>query len=81
MGLPLLDSLTPIQPLLAGTAERAVAWSRELERQGILVTAIRPPTVPEGSARLRVTLSAAHTRQQLERLLEALSRLNPEAGS
>jgi 8-amino-7-oxononanoate synthase len=73
LGLPLMPSETPIQPLLAGTSARALAWSAALERQGILVSAIRPPTVPDGSARLRVTLSAAHSRQQVERLLEALA--------
>ncbi len=75
LGLPLMASETPIQPILAGTAEQALAWSRRLEREGILVSAIRPPTVPEGAARLRVTLSAAHTRGQLDRLLSALARL------
>jgi 8-amino-7-oxononanoate synthase len=78
LGLPLLDSTTPIQPILAGSAQQALAWSRRLEARGILVTAIRPPTVPEGSARLRITLSASHTEQQLERLLDALSTLNEE---
>ena len=75
LGLPLGDSSTPIQPLIAGSASRALAWSRTLEDAGILVTAIRPPTVPEGSARLRVTLSAAHTDDDLERLLDALADL------
>jgi len=78
LGLPLMDSDTPIQPILAGSAQRALAWSRRLEHQGILVSAIRPPTVPEGSARLRITLSAGHTDQQLERLLEALAHLDEE---
>ena len=75
LGLPLMDSRTPIQPLLAGTSEQALAWSGELEQQGILVSAIRPPTVPEGGARLRVTLSAAHSDAQLDRLLDALASL------
>jgi len=75
LGLPLLDSNTPIQPILAGSAQRALEWSRRLQEQGILASAIRPPTVPEGSARLRITLSARHTEQQFERLLEALSNL------
>ncbi|MET0053087.1 MAG: 8-amino-7-oxononanoate synthase, partial [Candidatus Thiodiazotropha sp.] len=57
IGLPLMDSITPIQPVVAGSAEQALDWSRQLEARGILVTAIRPPTVPEGSARLRITLS------------------------
>ncbi len=75
LGLPLMASETPIQPILAGSAEQALAWSRALEEQGILVTAIRPPTVPEGSARLRITLSAAHSDEQLDRLLGALATL------
>ncbi|MFT6916705.1 MAG: 8-amino-7-oxononanoate synthase [Motiliproteus sp.] len=73
LGLALMDSQTPIQPILVGSSERALALSAALARRGILVTAIRPPTVPEGSARLRVTLSAAHTREQVERLLQALA--------
>jgi 8-amino-7-oxononanoate synthase len=79
LGLPLMDSPTPIQPILAGSAEQALAWSRQLEAQGILVSAIRPPTVPAGSARLRVTFSANHTDRHLERLLAALATLDREA--
>jgi len=79
LGLPLMASATPIQPLLAGSAARALAWSRHLEGQGILVTAIRSPTVPEDRARLRVTLSAAHSAAQVEHLLEALATL-PRGG-
>ena len=75
LGLPLLPSPTPIQPILAGSAERALAWSQALEARGLLVTAIRPPTVPQGAARLRVTLSALHSDQDLDLLLEALARL------
>jgi len=75
LGLQLMDSVTPIQPIVAGTAEQAVAWSRALEAAGILVTAIRPPTVPAGTARLRVTFSASHTDAQLDRLLAALAGL------
>lgn len=73
LGLPIMQSETPIQPILAGSAEQALAWSSRLEQQGILVSAIRPPTVPEGSARLRVTLCANHTDEHLDRLLEALA--------
>jgi 8-amino-7-oxononanoate synthase len=80
LGLDLMPSETAIQPILAGSAERALAWSRALEAQGMLVTAIRPPTVPAGSARLRVTLSASHEIDQVDRLLEALGRLDAEAG-
>ncbi|MBV2096979.1 MAG: 8-amino-7-oxononanoate synthase, partial [Candidatus Thiodiazotropha sp. (ex Codakia orbicularis)] len=80
IGLPLMESATPIQPILAGSSEQAVAWSMELEEQGVLVSAIRPPTVAEGSARLRVTFSANHTDRQLERLLDALAKL-PQAAA
>jgi len=79
--LPLSQSSTPIQPVLAGSAERALAWSRQLEERGILVSAIRPPTVPEGSARLRITFSANHTDRHLERLLQALAGLSLEGAS
>ena len=75
IGLNLMDSPTPIQPILAGSAEQALAWSAALEAAGLLVTAIRPPTVPEGTARLRITLSAAHTADDIDRLLAALQVL------
>jgi 8-amino-7-oxononanoate synthase len=75
LGLSLAASETPIQPVIAGTAERALAWSRHLETAGILVGAIRPPTVPEGSARLRVTFSAVHEEADVDRLLDALAEL------
>lgn len=71
--LELLQSSTPIQPLLIGEAARAVELSDALCAQGVLVTAIRPPTVPQGTARLRITFSAAHTFADVDRLLEALS--------
>lgn len=71
-GLSLMPSQTPIQPVMAGSAEQALAMSARLEEQGILVSAIRPPTVPEGSARLRVTLSANHRDEDIDRLLEAM---------
>ncbi len=76
IGLPLMASETPIQPILAGCSEQALKWSGALEAEGILVTAIRPPTVPEGSARLRVTLCANHRVEQVDRLLGALDSLN-----
>lgn len=77
LGLPLMDSPTAIQPLLLGDAEAALAASQALEAQGLLVTAIRPPTVPSGQARLRITLSAAHEENHVDRLLEALGRVRP----
>jgi 8-amino-7-oxononanoate synthase len=72
LGLRLADSATPIQPLLTGSAEAALHLSAALRDQGILVSAIRPPTVPEGTARLRITFSAAHSAAQVDRLLAAL---------
>ena len=75
IGLQLGDSRTPIQPILLGDSQRALSWSADLCRQGILVTAIRPPTVPDNAARLRVTLSAAHTAAQVDTLLEVLSEV------
>ncbi|SDW38437.1 8-amino-7-oxononanoate synthase [Thiocapsa roseopersicina] len=81
LGLPLSESPTPIQPLIAGSSHQALAWAAELEARGILVGAIRPPTVPEGSARLRVCLSAAHTESMVDYLLDALAALQPAAPS
>lgn len=73
IGLTLMDSFTPIQPILIGDSERAMRLSRLLRERGLLATAIRPPTVPAGSARLRVTLSAAHSAAQVQLLLEGLA--------
>ena len=73
LGLPLMKSSTAIQPVVLGDAERALQASRVLEQNGFLVTAIRPPTVPAGKARLRVTLSAAHSEADVDRLLDALT--------
>lgn len=75
MDFELTDSVTPIQPIIAGSSEIALDWSRQLESKGILVTPIRPPTVPEGTARLRVTLSASHQGHHLTRLIQALAEL------
>jgi 8-amino-7-oxononanoate synthase len=77
IGLQLMDSPTPIQPILIGESARALQLSELLKARGLLVGAIRPPTVPAGSARLRVTLSAAHSDAQLELLLEALAECWP----
>lgn len=77
IGLSLMASPTPIQPILVGDSERALKFSALLKARGLLVGAIRPPTVPAGSARLRVTLSAAHSEAQLERLLAALAECWP----
>lgn len=80
IGLTLMDSATPIQPILIGDSARALRLSALLRERGLLVTAIRPPTVPAGSARLRVTLSAAHSEAQLELLLHALAECWPLLG-
>ena len=79
-GLPLLPSSTAIQPLLVGGNADALALSAALEACGYWVTAIRPPTVPEGSARLRIALSALHEPAQIDGLLEALERAHDVAG-
>ncbi|MGG5290476.1 8-amino-7-oxononanoate synthase [Pseudomonas shirazensis] len=78
IGLQLMDSQTPIQPILIGDSGRALRLSQMLRERGLLVTAIRPPTVPAGSARLRVTLSAAHTEAQVQLLLNALADCYPQ---
>lgn len=75
MGYQLMASSTAIQPVLVGDVEQAMAMSEVLEREGILVTAVRPPTVPAGTARLRVTFSAAHTDAHLDRLLQAFHQI------
>lgn len=75
LGLPLMPSPTAIQPLLLGEAQATLDAAQALEAQGFLVGAIRPPTVPQGKARLRITLSAAHEEEHIDRLLEALSGL------
>ncbi len=66
---------SPIIPVILGSEERAVKASAALLAQGLWVPAIRPPTVPVGTSRLRVTLSAAHTDKQVKRLIEALAPL------
>jgi 8-amino-7-oxononanoate synthase len=75
LGLELMPSSTPIQPLVVGDAGQAVAMSEALLKRDILVTAIRPPTVPQGTARLRFTFSAEHTEEQVDQLLDGLSQL------
>ena len=76
VGLPLLTTatLTPIQPVILGSSEATLSAQNELLAAGYCVVAIRPPTVPRGGARLRVTLSAAHTETQVDGLVEALCR-------
>jgi 8-amino-7-oxononanoate synthase len=74
LGLNLLPSDTPIQPLITGSNEQALSISETLYNQGILVSAIRPPTVPANSARLRITFSAQHEESDVDSLLAQLER-------
>jgi 8-amino-7-oxononanoate synthase len=69
------NSQTAIQPLLIGDDEKAILISQQLFEHGFLATAIRPPTVPEGTSRLRITLSARHTHEHIDQLINALSKL------
>jgi 8-amino-7-oxononanoate synthase len=73
LGLALMDSDSAIQPLVVGDAVEAVRLSERLREQGLLISAIRPPTVPAGTSRLRITVTAAHSEAQVDRLLESLA--------
>jgi 8-amino-7-oxononanoate synthase len=79
LGLSLSASHTPIQPLILGESNAALAASQALRARGMLVPAIRPPTVPQGAARLRITLSAAHDETEVDRLLDGLAALPSSA--
>ena len=68
-GLNIENSHTAIQPLLVGDDKKALHISQQLFKRGLLVTAIRPPTVPEGTSRLRITLSAGHITRLIETLI------------
>lgn len=75
LGLPLLNPdgpATPIQPLLLGDNSEALSLAAALRARGILAVAIRPPTVPPGTARLRISFTAAHSNEQVDKLLQAL---------
>jgi 8-amino-7-oxononanoate synthase len=74
-----LPSNTAIQPLIVGSNEEALRVALALRERGLWVPAIRPPTVPAGTARLRVTLSSAHTHEQVQQLVDALQQLEPGA--
>jgi 8-amino-7-oxononanoate synthase len=75
LGLRLPLTETPIQPVILGSEDAAMAASDSLRKRGLWVPAIRPPTVPKGSSRLRITFSAAHGDDDIERLLEGLAGL------
>ena len=74
IGLQLMASDTPIQPILVNDDQLVVAINQQLRESGFMVGAIRPPTVPKGTGRLRISLSASHTEQQVDQLLDALER-------
>lgn len=76
----LVASSTPIQPLIIGSNAEAMRVAAALYEAGLWVPAIRPPTVPAGSARLRITLSAAHSAAQVQRLIDALQQLEKAGG-
>ena len=75
LGLELMDSMTAIQPVVIGSSEQALALSEKLLEKNILIGAIRPPTVLEGTARLRVTFSATHTIEHVDKLLTVLDEV------
>ena len=76
LGLPLMPSNTAVQPLLYGSTEKTLQVSAALAEQGILISAIRPPTVPVGTSRLRVTLSASHTSEDVRKLIKVLAKIS-----
>lgn len=80
-GLQLMRSNSPIQPIILGSEARVLAFAEQLAARGFLVVAIRPPTVAVGSARLRVTLSAEHSLEQVDALLGALTDISAYAGA
>ena len=75
LGFRVMPSMSPIQPLLAGDPARGLAMSRALEERGCLIAEIRPPTVPEATSRLRITLTAAHEVSDIDDLLDALASI------
>ena len=72
-GLVLMKSDSPIQPMIIGDSHSTLKLASELQTRGFLVIAIRPPTVPKGTSRLRITLTAAHEQAQLDSLLDAIA--------
>jgi 8-amino-7-oxononanoate synthase len=77
LGFPETNSRCQIVPFVVGDSAEAVRFSKRLEECGLLVPAIRPPSVPEGTARLRISLTAAHTEADVARLVEALATCRP----
>lgn len=75
LDLQLMDSFSPIQPIVIGDEAKTLAIAEQLAARGILIIAIRPPTVPAGSSRLRITFSAEHSIAQVDQLLTALAEV------
>ena len=75
LNLQLMDSFSPIQPIVIGDEANALLISQKLAERGILIIAIRPPTVAVGSSRLRITFSAEHSVVQVDQLLTALAEI------
>ena len=72
LSLTASQSVTSIQPIVTGSSEKALQWSRELVNHGCYVSAIRHPTVPKNTARLRITITAGHSFEQIDKLTEGL---------
>ncbi|MGB9735676.1 MAG: 8-amino-7-oxononanoate synthase [bacterium] len=80
LGFDVSDDPTPIIPLIIGDADKTMKVSSLLFKKGIFVSGIRPPSVPEGTSRLRLTVTAAHTRDMLEQVIDAMRTVNPKNG-
>ncbi len=80
VALDILPGDSPIVPIIVGTAELAVEFSSMLEEAGYWIPAIRPPSVPDGESRLRITISAAHTTAQIEGLVQAVKTISTALG-
>ncbi|MBR1723243.1 MAG: aminotransferase class I/II-fold pyridoxal phosphate-dependent enzyme [Treponema sp.] len=74
-GLPLRKGETAIIPILTGSAEKALTFAKNCRSQGILLSAIRPPSVPVGTARIRLTVTAAHSREEIEKAAEIMTNI------
>jgi 8-amino-7-oxononanoate synthase len=78
MGYPVKGDLTPIIPVIIGDAQKAVLFAKRLQEKGIYAPAIRPPTVPIGESRIRLTITADHTLKEIEHLLDTFNLIGKE---
>ena len=74
-GLDVIDGVTPIVPVLIGSTQQTMQFMAALMDAGIMVSGIRPPTVPEGTSRLRVTVTAAHTAEEIELAVRTMGKI------